>query len=48
LRTTLREIKRRLSGNDMLIAATAIAHGLPVVSQDDDFADIPGLGLILL
>jgi predicted nucleic acid-binding protein len=48
LRTTLREIKRRLSGNDMLIAATAIAHGLPVVSQDDDFADIPGLRLILL
>lgn len=46
LRATLREIKRRLSGNDMLIAATAIAHGLPVVSQDDDFADIPGLRLI--
>jgi predicted nucleic acid-binding protein len=46
LRRTLREIKRRLSGNDMLIAATAIAHGLPVVSQDDDFADIPGLRLI--
>ncbi|HEY6749312.1 MAG TPA: PIN domain-containing protein [Mycobacteriales bacterium] len=48
LRATMREIKRRLSGNDMLIAATAIAHGLPVASQDDDFADIPGLRLIQL
>jgi predicted nucleic acid-binding protein len=25
---------------DALIAATAVEHGLPVVTQDDDFAQI--------
>ena len=28
------------------IAATAIANRLPVVAQDDDYADIPGLEVI--
>lgn len=28
------------------IAATAIALGLPVVSQDDDYASIPGVTVI--
>ena len=32
--------------NDSWIAATAIAHGLPVVTQDDDYADVPGLDVI--
>jgi predicted nucleic acid-binding protein len=37
---------RRMPINDSWIAATAIAHGVPVVSQDDDYADIPGLTVI--
>jgi predicted nucleic acid-binding protein len=32
--------------NDSWIAATAIANRLPVVAQDDDYADIPGLEVI--
>jgi predicted nucleic acid-binding protein len=46
LRAALREIKRSLLGNDLLIAATAIAHGLPLVTQDRDYADVPGLEVI--
>jgi hypothetical protein len=26
--------------------ATAMAHGLPVVTQDDDYVDVPGLDVI--
>lgn len=32
--------------NDSWIAATAIANNLPVVSQDDDYEDVPGLHVI--
>jgi predicted nucleic acid-binding protein len=32
--------------NDSWIAATAIAHGLPVVTQDNDYDDVPGLKVI--
>jgi len=32
--------------NDSLIAATAIAHHLPVVAQDADYDDVPGLQVI--
>jgi len=32
--------------NDSWIAATAIAHGIPVVSQDDDYDDIPGMTVL--
>ena len=48
LRVVLRESKRALDTNDSWIAATAIAHGLPLATQDDDYADIPGLDLIRL
>jgi hypothetical protein len=34
--------------NDSWIAATAIAHGMPVVTQDDDYAGVPGLEVIRL
>jgi predicted nucleic acid-binding protein len=33
-------IHRTVKLTDSLIAATAIEHGLPVVTQDDDFAQI--------
>lgn len=48
LRGALRDSKRALDTNDSWIAATAIAHGLPLATQDDDYADIPGLELIWL
>ena len=48
LRQTLREARRRMPVNDSWIAATAIAHGLAVVTQDDDYDDVPGLDVIKL
>jgi predicted nucleic acid-binding protein len=49
LRIHLAESKRRLNVNDLWIAATALAHDLPVVTQDEDFdpiEDISGLEII--
>jgi predicted nucleic acid-binding protein len=43
LRIHLAESKRRLNVNDLWIAATALAHDLPVVTQDDDFDPIEGI-----
>ncbi len=31
---------------DTLIAATALAHGAVVASQDDDFDDLPGVSVV--
>jgi len=42
----LREAGKRMPINDSWIAATAIAHGIPVASQDGDFDDLPGLEVI--
>jgi predicted nucleic acid-binding protein len=44
LRIHLAEAKRRLNVNDLWIAATALAHDLAVVTQDDDFDPIDGVG----
>jgi predicted nucleic acid-binding protein len=33
---------------DALIAATAVAHDLPLYSQDRDFADMPGVDLVVV
>lgn len=46
LRVALLAAGRRLPVNDSWIAATAIAHGLPVVTQDADYAGVPGLRVI--
>lgn len=46
LRVDLRDRGRRLGVNDSWIAATAIAHGLALVTQDDDFHDLPGLDVV--
>lgn len=48
LRAQLRERGRRMPLNDSWIAATAIAHGLPVATQDDDYDEVPGLEVVKL
>lgn len=48
LRVALRAAGRRLDVNDSWIAATAIAHGLPLVTQDRDYRDVPGLDVVAL
>jgi predicted nucleic acid-binding protein len=46
LMLSLRSIGRRMPLNDSWIAATAIALGLPVVTQDADYDGVPGLAVI--
>ena len=46
LRLALRDQGRRMPINDSWIAATAIAHHLPVVAQDADYDGVPGLKVI--
>jgi hypothetical protein len=48
LRVALRDAGARMPLNDSWIAATAIAHKLPVVSQDTDYDGVPGLEVIRL
>ncbi len=43
LRMHLTELGRRVNVNDLWIAATALTHGLPVVTQDDDFDPLEGI-----
>lgn len=44
LRVHLAESDRRLNVNDLWIAATALTHQMPVVTQDDDFDPVDGVG----
>ena len=46
LRILLRENSLRMPVNDSWIAATAIALGVPVLTQDDDYVQLPGLEVI--
>jgi predicted nucleic acid-binding protein len=46
LRVMLRDHGQRMPVNDSWIAATAIALGVPVVTQDDDYPPLPGLAVI--
>lgn len=46
LRLALRDQGQRMPLNDSWIAATAIAHHLPVVAQDSDYDAVPGLEVI--
>lgn len=48
LRLDLRAAGRRLPINDSWIAATAIAHDLPVATQDADYDGVPGLRVLRL
>jgi len=44
LRLHLAETGARVNVNDLWIAATAAANGLPVVTQDDEFGPLDGVG----
>ena len=46
LRVDLRDRGLRMPVNDSWIAATAIALGVAVVTQDDDYVELPGLTVI--
>jgi predicted nucleic acid-binding protein len=46
LRVLLREAGARMPVNDSWIAATAIAHELPLVTQDRDHLEIAGLQVV--
>jgi hypothetical protein len=48
LRVHLAESGCRLSVNDLWIAATALTHQIPVVTQDDDFGPVAGVGGLLV
>jgi len=43
LRVHLAEAGRQLNVNDLWIAATALAHDLPVVTRGDDFPPVEGV-----
>lgn len=46
LRVDLRGMGRRMPVNDSWIAATAISLGVAVVTQDEDYIELPGLEII--
>lgn len=46
LRLELRDRGLRMPVNDSWIAASAIALGVAVVTQDDDYVELPGLAVI--
>ena len=46
LRVLLRDTGQRMSVNDSWIAATAMALDVPVVTQDDDYPDLPVLSVL--
>ena len=48
LRVELRDTGQRMPINDSWIAATARSIAVPVVTQDHDYVQIPGLDVILV
>lgn len=46
LRLGLRDTGQRMPINDSWIAATAMAHGVPLITQDEDHVDVEGLTVI--
>jgi len=46
LRVMLRDLGLRMAVNDSWIAATALALGVPIVTQDDDYVRLPGLEVV--
>jgi predicted nucleic acid-binding protein len=48
LATTRRRRGKKLATADALIAATAVAHQLPLITRDHDFANIDGLVAVIV
>jgi predicted nucleic acid-binding protein len=46
LRVQLRDLGLRMGVNDSWIAATALALGVPVVTQDEAYVRVPGLEVV--
>jgi predicted nucleic acid-binding protein len=46
LRLLLRDSAQRMPVNDSWIAATAMSLGVPVVTQDEDYVELPALAVI--
>lgn len=46
LRVLLRDSSQRMPINDSWIAATAMSLGVSVVTQDDDYVEVPGLDVV--
>ena len=46
LRVDLLDRGLRMGVNDSWIAATALALGVPVITQDDDYVEVPGLAVV--
>jgi hypothetical protein len=46
LRVLFRDMQKRMPVNDSWIAATAMSLGVPVVTQDEDYVEVPGLKII--
>lgn len=46
LRVALEKEGRRMAANDSWIAATALALGVPIYTQDDDYDGVPGLTVV--
>ncbi len=46
LRLALRDAGNRMPINDSWIAATAMANGMAVASQDDHYDNVPGLRVL--
>ena len=46
LRVLLRDMQKQIAVNDSWIAATAISLGVPVVTQDEDYVEVPGLKIV--
>ena len=46
LRVLLRDMQKQIAVNDSWIAATAMSLGVPVVTQDEDYVEGPGLKIV--
>ena len=46
LRVLLRDLGLRMGVNDSWIAATALALGVPVVTKDQDYVQVPGIDVV--
>ena len=46
LRVLLRDRQERMPVNDSWIAATAMSLAVPVVTQDEDYVEVPGLKIV--